>query len=758
MAIADTAQLVVELTLKDSLSSAATGVQGAMSRVESAAGRMGNALGHAGSQLSGLITGPLGLIGLGGGLFGLEQLLSGSISKVGALGTAVQKLTALTGMNATESSTWLAILSRYGVDADTATTRFAFLEKTMGNLTLKSKTYSDFVKEFHFSLKNANGTVISVTTAMERLADVYASKTIPDSTKAALAAKLLGRGYVDMVPILALGSKGIADAAQTAQDLGLVLDATNAGALQRYHDSMLNMNEAVGGLDLQIGESLIPILSNLATTATQWLAGGGSTEIANWFKKGAQFAQDMGKAIQDDVLPVFKSIAGWWDSLPGDLKNLLIGAFVAQKASSWLFGGGGILGALSSLLSPVASKGVNALVPQNVFVTNWAMMGGGGAAAGAGEAAAGAGAGEAAAGAGAGEGAAAGAGAGVAAVALPVALIAVSVVATAAAAKWFADQTGQQQAGTNSQISSWKAQPTSQAQNASALAAEVAAYRSNTSNPLTSFLTKTFASTQTADALLAASDKLAKGTHIMPADLQAMADAMGVAYDMGNLKLADAIKADMKQAALLPRGETPAAPATPGPSTGGAGATEGSSWNLPGGGTETVPGAMTAADHTRLNKAGSAGRKDVLKQLHGKYNAGRAQADSTAITTDYTSGAAYNNSSLAANIATLVSLQKDAKEHGDPKTAALLGTNIQTLRDLLSGKTLPSGKTAGPGMGSTWHLPGGGTETSGAFTPQSLSQAVRTGFAAAQINVSVSVRDINNGQTTSTSWGAGKPQ
>jgi hypothetical protein len=385
------------------------------------------------------------------------------------------------------------------------------------------------------------------------------------------------------------------------------------------------------------------------------------------------------------VLPVFKSIAGWWDSLPGDLKNLLIGAFVAQKASSWLFGGGGILGALGSLVSTGASKGVNALVPQNVFVVNWAMMGG---------------------------------------------------VGPVAAAETVAPEAAAVAGG--------------------GLVSTLTGALSVVLPPLILL------------ALASQADNIQKflGSNYDPASHNVPANDLSWPWGPKNTP-----KLDIGPFKNLLGGDsgTAAPPSSTTPETpGGAGAAAGSSWNLPGGGTETTPGGvaadgttpvgMTAADHTRLNKAGSAGRKDVLKQLHGKYNAGRAQADSTAITTDYTSGAAYNNSSLAANIATLVSLQKDAKEHGDPKTAALLGTNIQTLRDLLSGKTLPSGKTAGPGMGSTWHLPGGGTETSGAFTPQSLSNAVRTGFAAAQINVSVSVRDINNGQTTSTSWGAGKPQ
>ena len=695
MAIADTAQLVVELTLKDSLSSAATGVQGAMQKVESAAGRMGNALGHAGSQLEGLITGPLGLIGLGGGLFGLEQALSGSISKVDALGTAVVKLTALTGMSATESSTWIAILGRYGVDADTASTRFAFLEKTMGNLTLKSKTYSDFVNEYHFSLKNANGTVISVTTAMERLADVYESKTIPDSTKAALAAKLLGRGYVDMVPILALGSKGIADAADQAKALGLVLDAQNAGSLLQYHDSMLNLNEAVGGLQLQVGEALIPMLSTLATSATSWLASGGSKQIASWFQQGAQFAQDMGAAIKNDVLPVFNSIIGWWDSVPGDLKNLLIGAFVAQKASSWLFGGGGILGVLSGALS-TGAKATGILGVQHVFVDNWAMMGGGGVggvAGGAADVVGGAAAGEAGGGT-VGSLIAGGGGVTLGSVAAPVGIGLGVMAGTAALGDAITAVSGHQQ------------------------------YGQEYTDPITG----------------------AKRWSIDP-------------NKNGGVQYTSFAPTDPRSPLYVPPTAATAPVANSGAST----------WYLPGGSTESVqsgagigstvlPPEMTADEHTRLNKAGSAGRKDLLRQLHGKYSGGRAGADSTAITTDYTSGAAYNNTSLANNIGKLVDLQKDAKEHGDTKTAASIGANIQTLRDLLSGKTMPAGKNVGPAAGSTWSLPGGGTETSGASLTQTLAQAVQTGFAAAQIVVNVSVRDVTNGQTTSTTWGAGKPQ
>lgn len=388
------ATLTVLLQLKDQLSSGIAtaesklgglttkvgGLSGLLGKVEGAAGRMGGALSHAGSQISGLVSGPLAMLMGGAGLLSLGGLISSSTSKMEDLALSVEQVTGVTKMSAQEASAMIAVFGKFGVDASTTGTRLAFMEKTIGNLTLNSKAYSNFVKEFGFTLKDVHGNVLDTQTAFEKLADYWTNNSIPASERAALAAKLLGRGYLDLVPICNQGSAGIQALEQQATDLGLVLDQSNMQQVAQYRDSMRSLGEAVGGLQLQIGLALAPAISGLAESMTTWISHGGAQQVAQWFRDGAKFAQDMGKVIQDDLLPPLHAIMDWWSSLPDDVKKIIVGGLITQKASSWLFGGGGIAGALTSVLKVTVGGlfGTRGTTPANPLWVADVTGGGGG--------------------------------------------------------------------------------------------------------------------------------------------------------------------------------------------------------------------------------------------------------------------------------------------------------------------------------------------------------------------------------------------
>jgi hypothetical protein len=693
MAVADTAKLIASLELKDNLSAGVKSASGAIGSLETKFGSLGNALGHAKSQIGGLLSGPLGLLGLGGGLYGIEQVISDSLRKTDQLGEAVEKLTGITGMSATSASMMLAVFSRFGIDAERTTTALGFEEKALGNLTKAWKAEDTFTQEFGFALRettvsvkqlaaaeavldNKKATTAQKTAALavvtkyqtaavkdaqsvfEDLADYWIDTTIPQSQKAALAAKLLGKGYIDLVPALNEGSKGIKVIEQQARDLGLVMDAQNMGQLKEYHESMEKMGMAVGALQLQIGLGLAPVMTELTGTLTTWLSHGGVKQIADWFRNGAAAAKELaggvieiGKAIADD--PIFKGLIAAWNAVPDDLKKILIGGFAVEKATSWLFGtsplellkdlGGGAAKA-------VGTTGASKLAPQNVFVVNWAMMGGAGGLGGAAKTLGG----EAAAG-----GAAAAGGIGLGTIALGVGAI-VSTVTAAYLAKEFADQTGKQQADTNQQILDWQMKQTTPEQNAQALAAEVAAYRDSTSTPWGSAITNTFAGSQMADALKTAAGKITGGTTIAPESIQALKDAIGVAQSLGNTDLVNQLTDDLATVQRRQSQQDASAPPKP-----------------------TV---LSAGDKDNINHAANLAHADVMAQLRGHWDTKKAIADGAAIAKVYGTGTALDMKWANKNIRELTAVQQAFAARGDTATAAALGADIAVLRDALAGK------------------------------------------------------------------------
>ena len=153
-----------------------------------------------------------------------------------------------------------------------------------------------------------------------------------------------------------------------------------------FRDQMRNLGEQVNIVQLQIGMALVPAISDAAKAISTWLSTGGSQKIVELFKSGADFAQQFGHAIETFVIPGFKAIAGAWGAIPGPLKDLLIGGFIANKAGKFLFdkslfsGAKGLLGGLLGKVPVVGGAVASGLGVQHVWVDNLGPggMGGGG--------------------------------------------------------------------------------------------------------------------------------------------------------------------------------------------------------------------------------------------------------------------------------------------------------------------------------------------------------------------------------------------
>lgn len=464
MALSETAQLAVLLTLKDQLSSglakaegqlagfnsaagktgsATTVVSGGMGKIEKAATGVSGALTHFKGAIGGLVSGPLGLIGLGAGLFTFAGILKESIGQVESLGLATEKLSGVTGENAQMASSQIAVFTKYGLAIDKAQVIAAFAEKTLGklsetqgkaaksaallglentklaiqaqggsvkqiNLAIAHQKATDAMaasaagasklvaldKQYGLSLVDAKGKVVDFQSELLQVADLFTRKSVPASERAAVAAQLFGRSYVNLIPLLKLGSKGILEAEASAAKLGLTITAKDLPAIQDFIHAQRVMEEALGGAKLQIGLALMPLFTDLAKGITSFLANGGTQQLKSFFQGVAAFAREAGTAITQYVLPVFGAIAHAWGMVPGPLKSILIAGVVGNKVLKVAFGfdplkivGAGITDALGGAVKQFFGRGS----PANpMFVVDESkgvggLLGGAGAAGAAGE-------------------------------------------------------------------------------------------------------------------------------------------------------------------------------------------------------------------------------------------------------------------------------------------------------------------------------------------------------------------------------------
>lgn len=435
MSIAQTAELAVLLKMTNMLSGPAAQAEAslsglnaatmrtgagaatastALSRVGTVATGMGNALNHAKGFLSNLITGPLGLLGMGVAVGGVGAEFGKAIGDVTNLGNTLFKLNALTGMSYESLSALIAVGGKYGISTDTMATSVGFAEKTLGKLAetagkavksqaslnlemqkqnieakggsvkaidaaivkqtgldeIRARSMGTITKltaleqQYGIKLTDSKGAAVDYQTELLRLADYYKSNATAGQ-KAALAATLLGRGYSALIPILSLGSQGILDAEAAAAKLGETLTTQNAGDLKNYGATMRELGATMGGLQLQIGMKLIPVVSELAKGFTSFLQGGGTQEIVGFLGQVVDVGRSVAAVVTGTVLPALEGFGRVaktaWNSIPGPLQTLLIEALVGNKVIKTVFGIN-ILGSVEGAVANIGKQFLGNLV------------------------------------------------------------------------------------------------------------------------------------------------------------------------------------------------------------------------------------------------------------------------------------------------------------------------------------------------------------------------------------------------------------
>lgn len=367
-----------------------------LSLAERAVGSVGGAINHLKGTIGGLVTGPLGFLGLTAGVLGLGGALKTGIDTLNATALAIEKLTGLTGEDAAAMSGLLAVTGKFNISSDQLGTIVGFETKTLGKLAetyvktgaagksaalvrletqrntlletnASTKHIDVLIKEqkardaltaantkalppvsklqalqklYGVALTDSKGRALDFSQVLNNVSDYYQTNASAGQ-KAALASTVFGRGYSVLIPVLKLGSKGFAEAKAAAASLGLTLDNSNETQLMKYQETMRTLGDAVSGLELQLSLKLIPALTGVANTAIGFIRGH-SDDILGFFSQLITNAQTAAAFLTGTVIPDIKAIGGAaksaWDQIPEPIKNLLIGAAVTQKTVKFLFG------------------------------------------------------------------------------------------------------------------------------------------------------------------------------------------------------------------------------------------------------------------------------------------------------------------------------------------------------------------------------------------------------------------------------------
>jgi len=366
MALAETAELVADLRLKNNLSPTANQAKKDLAGLDAAtegttqkvgilgsvAARTSGSMEHFRGRVGNLTKG-IGILGLGGAVVGLTAFLKDSYKAATQFGDTVIRISTLTGVGEGRVSQFVDAFDKLGVNAEKSERILGFLTKTVGNLTQTRKDAKKVEDEYGFSLINSNGRVKDSLTIVRDFTSYFENKQIPAQQKAALGAKLFGRSWTDMIPIFEKGRKGYDEAIASA----MKLSKEDVANLKKSRDATRNFNDALGDLQVMVGLRLMPTLTELAQTAANWIDDPTNQKtLLGFLDQGIELGKGLAKFLTGSVLPAVKGLAstaeGFWNSLPGPLQDLLVTGLVADRTVKYLFGfslagvGGDVIGGL----------------------------------------------------------------------------------------------------------------------------------------------------------------------------------------------------------------------------------------------------------------------------------------------------------------------------------------------------------------------------------------------------------------------------
>lgn len=186
-----------------------------------------------------------------------------SIGQYKAVGAEVLKLQRSTGGTAEDASKLRYAMEESGLSVDTAGLSIKQFSKHVA-------ANDSAIKAMSVTTKDANGNFLSTNQILLNVADRFAS--MPNGIeKTALAVNLFGRNGQTMLEFLNKGKAGLTELENEAAKYGLVLTQNNLDAIQKNIIAHRQYTAAMQGAQLQIGQQLLPIMTQMTQGFTDFL-------------------------------------------------------------------------------------------------------------------------------------------------------------------------------------------------------------------------------------------------------------------------------------------------------------------------------------------------------------------------------------------------------------------------------------------------------------------------------------------------------
>ena len=219
------------------------------------------------------VNGAIANIGrIGGAYTGLVSPITGAVAAItaataklaadfkGAIDTGDQlnKLSQKTGI-AVEKLSELAYAGDLAdVNLESLATGVKKLSVNMAEAATNTNSKAaEAFKALGIAVKDANGNLRSSDEVMADIADRFANMK-DGAGKTALAIAILGKAGADLIPFFNMGSRGMAEMADEAKKLGLVMTGETAKAAEEFNDNMRKLTLSSSALGRSIAADLLP--------------------------------------------------------------------------------------------------------------------------------------------------------------------------------------------------------------------------------------------------------------------------------------------------------------------------------------------------------------------------------------------------------------------------------------------------------------------------------------------------------------------
>jgi hypothetical protein len=228
---------------------------------------------------------------------------------------AAQAMHAVTGMSTQDAVAWSIATSAYGVNAKAMGMSLKLLATQAVAAEGGSKASIATFKSMGISVGDLRKTGGNLN-SMYQLMINHLNAMPGGAQKTADAAKLLGRNWQALLPLLSQGGKGISQVTDLMHKFGLTTSGNAVKDMDKFHQAQIKMKEAWTVLQMVIAEKLVPVLIKLmpkildvahavgvGLSAAFHFVGGAIKDVNGWLDKH--------KTLMNGVKGVITTVAGF---------------------------------------------------------------------------------------------------------------------------------------------------------------------------------------------------------------------------------------------------------------------------------------------------------------------------------------------------------------------------------------------------------------------------------------------------------------